>query len=149
VQELHLDAAWSRAVADYAAAADRPIRMVTLTDASTAGGRSRAQAAAQQARVAAGSTKGRVTAFAIGSEATGATALAPAAALVSHLLGHSEAGALAGAELVVGAGWIGLRRHPQPAGSVVYGGPSVPAWLDAALAEIADLPMPPARTAAR
>ena len=46
-RSIHADAGWARAVADHAAAADRPIRLVTLTDATTAGGRSRAQAAAQ------------------------------------------------------------------------------------------------------
>jgi len=44
---------------------------------------------------------------------------------------------LAGAGLVVREGWIGLRRHPQPIGTVTYGGPAVPAWLDNALREIA------------
>ncbi len=51
---IHTDAGWCRAAADYAAGADRPLRLVTLTDAATAGGRSRAQASAQFARVAAG-----------------------------------------------------------------------------------------------
>ena len=44
---------------------------MTLTDAATTGGRSRAQAAAQHARVAAGATEGRVTAFTAGLEASG------------------------------------------------------------------------------
>jgi len=43
---------------------------------------------------------------------------------------------VAGAELVVGDGWLGLRGHPRPAGSVTYGGPAVPRWLDATLREI-------------
>ncbi|HEV2369184.1 MAG TPA: SDR family NAD(P)-dependent oxidoreductase [Acidimicrobiales bacterium] len=137
VEDLHLDAAWSRAVADYAAEADRPVRLVALTDATTSGGRSRAQASAQQARVAAGSTKGRVTAFSVSVETTEREAAEPAGALVSHLLGHEDAAALAGAELAVGAGWLGLRGHPQPAGSVIYGGPAVPAWLDVTLREMA------------
>ena len=58
VQRLHADAAWARAAADYAASTDRPIRLVTLTDATTPSGRSRAQASAQQARVAAGGDEG-------------------------------------------------------------------------------------------
>ena len=69
VEHIHTDAGWARAAADYAAGAGRPVRLVTLTDAATAGGRSRAQASAQLARVAAGSTEGRVTAFAASIEA--------------------------------------------------------------------------------
>ncbi|HUO48210.1 MAG TPA: SDR family NAD(P)-dependent oxidoreductase, partial [Acidimicrobiales bacterium] len=52
VGRLHTDASWWRATADHAAGTDRPVRLVTLTDATTAGGASRAQVAAQQARVA-------------------------------------------------------------------------------------------------
>ena len=37
---------------------------------------------------------------------------------------------------MVGAGWLGLRSHPRPVGSVTYGGPAVPEWLDATLREI-------------
>jgi NAD(P)-dependent dehydrogenase (short-subunit alcohol dehydrogenase family) len=137
VEHIHTDAAWARAAADYAAAAARPVKLVTLTDGATAGGRSRAQAAAQFARVAAGSTQGRVTAFAASIEASETTTAEPAGALVAHLLGDPEAGALAGAELVIGAGWLGLRSHPRPIGAVTYGGPAVPDWLDATLREVA------------
>ena len=70
VEHIHTDAGWARAAADYAAGADRPVQLVTLTDAATAGGRSRAQASAQHARVAAGATEGRVTAFAVSIEAS-------------------------------------------------------------------------------
>ncbi len=70
VEHIHTDAGWARAAADYATAAGRPVRLVTLTDATSAGGRSRAQASAQLARAAAGATKGRVTAFAAGIEAS-------------------------------------------------------------------------------
>jgi hypothetical protein len=146
VGHLHSDAAWARAVADYAAGADRPVQLVTLTDATTAGGRSRAQAAAQQARIAAPATEGRVTAFAAGLEASEEETAGSVAELVAHLLTHPQAGALAGAELVVGAGWIGLRSHPRPAGSVTYGGPAVPEWLDGTLREMVGSPgHPPAR----
>jgi hypothetical protein len=109
---------------------------VTLTDATTTEGRSRAQASAQLARAAAEATEGRITAFAAGIEATEEEAGQPVGELVAHLLGHPEAGALAGAELVVGAGWIGLRSHPRPIGSVTFGGPALPDWLDSALREI-------------
>jgi NAD(P)-dependent dehydrogenase (short-subunit alcohol dehydrogenase family) len=136
VGHLHTDAAWARAAADYAAGAGRPVRLVTLTDATTTEGRSRAQASAQLARAAAEATEGRITAFAAGIEATEEEAGQPVGELVAHLLGHPEAGALAGAELVVGAGWIGLRSHPRPIGSVTFGGPALPDWLDSALREI-------------
>ena len=59
---LHTDAAWAWAAADYATEADRPVRLVTLGDARSAAGRSRAQAAAQLARVAGAGTQGRLTA---------------------------------------------------------------------------------------
>ncbi len=143
VGQIHTDAGWARAAADYAAGAARPIRLVTLTDATTAGGRSRAQAAAQHARVAAGATEGRVTAFAAGIEGSEEATAGPAAELVAHLLVHPEASALAGAELVVGDGWIGLRSHPRPIGSVTYGGPALPEWLDGTLRQIVGAVGPP------
>ena len=143
VKDLHTDAGWSRATADYAADADRPVRLVTLTDATTSGGRSRAQASVQQARIAASATEGRVTAFAASIEASAERAGASAGQLVAHLVSHPEASALAGAELVVGAGWIGLRSHPRPIGSVTYGGPAVPEWLDGTLREIVGATAPP------
>jgi hypothetical protein len=136
VGDLHADAGWARAAADCAADADHPLRLVTLTDATSSGGRSRAQAAAQHARVAAGATDGRVTAFAVGLEASEEIAGPASGALVDHLLTHPEAVALAGAELVVGDGWLGLRSHPRPIGSVIFGGPAVPAWLDGTLRQI-------------
>jgi NAD(P)-dependent dehydrogenase (short-subunit alcohol dehydrogenase family) len=137
VEDIQIDAGWARAAADYSAAAGRPVQLVTLTDATTTGGRSRAQASAQLARAAAGATEGRVTAFAAGIEASEEEAGPPVGALVAHLLAHPEATALAGAELAVGAGWFGLRSHPRPRGSIVYGGPAVPDWLDGTLREIA------------
>jgi NAD(P)-dependent dehydrogenase (short-subunit alcohol dehydrogenase family) len=136
VADIHTDAGWARAAADYAAGAARPVRLVTLTDAATSGGHSRAQASAQHARVAGSATDGRVTAFAVSLEASEEQAAPPAGALVAHLLGHAEAAALAGAELVVGAGWLGLRSHPRAIGSVTFGGPDLPGWLDATLREI-------------
>lgn len=137
VERLHADAAWARAVADHAAGKDRPMRLITLTDARTPGGRSRAQASAQLARAAAGSTGGRVAAFTVSLEASEEAAGAAAADLAAHVLANPDAVALAGAELVVAADWLGLRSHPRPTGSVVYGGPAVPQWLDGALREVA------------
>jgi NAD(P)-dependent dehydrogenase (short-subunit alcohol dehydrogenase family) len=136
VEHIHTDAGWARAAADYAARAGHPVQLATLIDATTTGGRSRAQASAQHARVAAGATEGRVTAFATSVEAPEEVAGQPAGELVAHLFSHSEASALAGAELVVGDGWIGLRSHPRPIGSLTYGGPALPDWLDGTLHEI-------------
>lgn len=136
VEHIHTDAGWARAAADYAASAARPVQLVTLTDATTTEGRSRAQASAQLARAAVGATEGRITAFALSIEASEERAGQPAGELVAHLLGHPEAAALGGAELVMGAGWLGLRSHPRPIGSITYGGPAVPDWLDATLREI-------------
>ena len=137
VPRLHADAAWARAAADYSARTSRPLRLVTLTDATTPSGRSRAQASAQQSRVAGGATKGLLTAFAVSIEAPEAAAGQGAGALVFQLLCNPETDALAGAELAVSGGWIGLRSHPRVVGAVTYGGPAVPAWLDVALRDIA------------
>jgi NAD(P)-dependent dehydrogenase (short-subunit alcohol dehydrogenase family) len=136
IDHLHADDGWARAAADYAARAGRPVRLVTLTDATDSGGRSRGQAAAQLARAAAGSTEGRVTAFAASIEASEMAAGQAVGELVAHLLSHPEATALAGAELVIGTGWLGLRSHPRPIGAVTYGGPAVPDWLDTTLREV-------------
>ena len=149
VDHIHTDASWARAAADYAADVSRPVRLVTLTDATTTEGRSRAQASAQHARVAAGATDGRVTAFAAGIESREEETAGPAAALVAHLLSRPEAAELAGAELVVGDGWLGLRSHPRPVGSITYGGPAVPGWLDATLREIVGATGEPPSTEAR
>jgi len=137
VEQIHADAAWARATADQSAEKDRPMRLVVLTDGSTPGGRSRAQAFAQLSRAAGGSTKGRVTAFAVSLEGREEQVAAPASELVSHLLADPDGAGLAGAELVVDADWLGLRSHPRPTGSVVYGGPAIPAWLDRTLRDIA------------
>jgi NAD(P)-dependent dehydrogenase (short-subunit alcohol dehydrogenase family) len=136
VEHIHTDASWARAAADYAAGAERPVRLVTLTDAGTAGGRSRAQASAQLARVGLATTHRRVAAFAVSIEAPEVDAAPPAGELVAHLLGHPDATALAGAELAIGPGWLGLRSHPRPIGSITYGGPALPDWLDDAIREI-------------
>ena len=109
---------------------ERAIRLVTLTDATTAGGRSRAQASAQLARAARGATEERVSAFAVSVE--GGRGL-PVGELAAHLVCSAEAPALSGAELVAGPGWFGLRSHPHPSGSITFGGPGVPEWLDATL----------------
>ena len=130
---IRTDAAWVRAVSDLAAATDRPVRVVTVVGATTAGGRSRAQAAAQLSRAAHGATSDRVDAFAISMEGAPAPARAAASEVAAYLVCSPEAGALSGAELVADAEWIGLRTHPHPAGAISFGGPAVPGWVDGAL----------------
>jgi NAD(P)-dependent dehydrogenase (short-subunit alcohol dehydrogenase family) len=135
---IHADAAWARAVADRARATDRPLRLVTLTDAITAGGRSRGQSAAQHARAARRATDDRVTACAVSVESAEARDLVAAAELAAHLLGGVDGPALSGAELVVGPGWLGLRSHPRPSAAFTLGGSAIPSWFDGALREVID-----------
>jgi NAD(P)-dependent dehydrogenase (short-subunit alcohol dehydrogenase family) len=131
--QIRADAAWVRAVADYSASADRPVRVVTLTDATSAGGSSRAMAAAQLARAAHGATANRVDAFAVGVEERTDSARRATAELVGRLVSGDDVAALSGAELVTASEWLALRSHPKVAGTVTYGGPEIPGWLDAAL----------------
>jgi NAD(P)-dependent dehydrogenase (short-subunit alcohol dehydrogenase family) len=133
-EQIGNDAGWVRAVSDYAAAAARAVRVVSVVDASTAGGRSRAQSATQLSRVAHVATEDRVDAFALSIEASGEGEVI--GEVVAHLVCDADAGALSGAELVVGPDWFGLRSHPHPAGSVSFGGPAVPGWVDDALQEM-------------
>jgi NAD(P)-dependent dehydrogenase (short-subunit alcohol dehydrogenase family) len=138
VDRIHVDAAWARAAADHSASTDRPIRLVTLTDACTAGGRSRAQASAQLARSARRATGDRVTAFAVSVEGSGHGAEPPIGEIAAHLLCSADSPALSGAELVAGSGWFGLRSHPRPSASTTFGGPAVPGWLGGTLRSIVD-----------
>ena len=72
----------------------------------------------------------------LGVESAEASALRTAAAVVAHLTGADDAGSLSGAELVTDADWFGLRSHPSPAGTLSFGGPAIPGWLDGALRAI-------------
>lgn len=139
VDDVMADAGWARAVAEYSAGSDRPVRLVSLTDATTAGGRSRAQAAAQLSRAGRAATGDRVLAFAVSVEGSSADATASAAHLAGYLLCSADAGGLAGAELAAGDGWVGLRNHPRPRGSVILRGNSVPPWFDTVLHDIVDV----------
>jgi NAD(P)-dependent dehydrogenase (short-subunit alcohol dehydrogenase family) len=130
-EQIEGDARWSRAVADVATTKGRPIRLVTITDATTAGGRSLAQAMAQLARSGRQATGDLVMPFAVSAESA-----AIPAELAAHLVCSSESVGLAGAELVSGAGWFGLRSHPRPIGSISFGGPEVPRWFDDTLREV-------------
>jgi enoyl-ACP reductase-like protein len=129
VDALFTDAMWTRAAAD----AKRPIRVLTITDATTAGGFSRAQAAAQHARPARKTTKDRVCAFAVSDEGASPDDLG---ALAAWLLKAGDAAELSGAELVAGAGFYGVRSHPRAGTSIVMGGPVVPEWFNAALQDV-------------
>jgi hypothetical protein len=130
------DVAWVRAASDHARQSAGPVRIATVVDATTAGGKSRAQAAAQLSRAAHLVPEIRADAFAIGVETDDREHQQPVAELVAHLLGAPDAGALSGAELVATDHWIGLRSHPRPGASVSFGGPEVPPWVDDALRDL-------------
>lgn len=129
--QIHADARWARAVSDLTAATGHQVRLVTITDASTPGGRSRAQASAQLARAGSKATGGLALPFAVSAESGD-----PPVELVAHLVCSESAPDLAGAELITGAGWFGLRSHPRPIGSISFGGPEIPPWFDDTLAEV-------------
>ena len=136
VDQIHADARWTRAAADLAVERDRPVRVVTITSATTAGGRSRAQASAQLARAGRKATADLVLPFAISAESDGAQFNRGLAELAAYLVCSPEAIDLAGAELVAGTGWFGLRSHPRPIGSISFGGPALPSWFDDTLREV-------------
>ena len=132
VEQIHTDARWSRAVTEYATTNNRPLRLVTLTQATTAGGRSRAQASAQLARSGRKATGDLVLPFTVSAESDDIPA-----ELVAHLVCSPAAVGLCGAELATGAGWFGLRSHPGPIGSISFGGPALPEWFDPTLRQVA------------
>ncbi|MBV9952067.1 MAG: SDR family NAD(P)-dependent oxidoreductase [Acidimicrobiia bacterium] len=134
VDDVHADARWARAASDVATDRDHPLRLVTLTDATTSGGRSRAQAAAQLARASRKTTREQVAAFAVSIEADGQ----PVAEIAAYLVCSPTVLDLSGAELVAGAGWCGLRAHPRPSGSIAFGGPGLPEWFDDALRAVVE-----------
>ena len=137
IEAIHTDAGWARAAADYAAAARPPgpardpHRRRHHRRSEPGPGLGAAGRVPRLVRPRGASPPSR--------RASRLRRRPPAhrpAELVAHLLAHPEATALAGAELVVGAGWLGLRSHPRPIGSITYGGPAVPEWLDATLREV-------------
>ena len=130
VDAIRSDVAWVRAVSDHARESGRPMRVVTVTDGTTSGGRSRAQAAAQLSRAAHLVADVETDAFAISVETDAASRASSVGELVGYLVGADGAGAMSGAELVVDAAWIGLRSHPHPDGSISFGGPELPGWVD-------------------
>jgi hypothetical protein len=139
VEQIHTDAAWARATADLSERTAAPIRLITLTDAVTTGGRSRAQASAQLSRAAPGATGDRVAAFAVSVETDAAGGGRSVGEVVAHLACSPAAAALAGAELAFDDGWFGLRSHPRPTGSIALGAAETPRWLDDVLRGIVEV----------
>jgi NAD(P)-dependent dehydrogenase (short-subunit alcohol dehydrogenase family) len=127
------DVAWTRAVTEYAIGASRPVRLITAVPAASPGGRTRAQAAAQLTRGGLVNRQDHVDAFAVSLQGTGPSARRALIEFIAQLIGRTDAGELAGAELEVTSEWVGLRSHPAPAGSIAFGEPGVPPWLPAAL----------------
>lgn len=126
------DARWTTAVAEASARGARTVTMIVVVDATTAGGRTRGQAAAQLSRGARVSHLGQLRAYAVSLESGLQGAQQNACALVTHLVTEG-ADDLSGAELVVTADWIGLRAHPHPLTTVTYQEPTPPPWLIDAL----------------
>lgn len=135
-EAIRRDVAWVRAVSDHSAETGGPMRIATITDATTSGGRSRAQAVAQLARAAHLVGETQVDAFAIGVEAASDSCCTTVGELVAHLIASDDTASMSGAELVATAEWIGLRSHPHPAASVSFGGPELPTWIDGTLRDI-------------
>ncbi len=130
---IRSDVSWVRAVSDHARESGRGMRIATVVDATTTGGRSRAQAAAQLSRAAHLVADVHADAFAIGVETGADSRYSTVGELVGYLVGADDAGDLSGAELVATADWIGLRGHPHPETSISFGGPELPSWVDGTL----------------
>jgi hypothetical protein len=132
-RDVIAQAAWARAAARHAATTNDDMRSVHVTPAGRPGAHTVAQAVTQLARcVPEGSG---LAAFSITLE--GKDDDRPALAdLAARLVCAEDASNLVGAELVVGRGWLGLRTHPGPTATVSFGGPAIPAWVDAALEEL-------------
>jgi hypothetical protein len=127
-------AAWLRAAARYANEANRPVRIVHLTRATSPAGQSAAQAVTQLTRsVNDMALSPAIDAFSVSVESIDSVDLKPLGELVARLLNAEDARALRGAELVAGRGWIGLRSHPQSTATVSFGGPQIPPWVDQVL----------------
>jgi NAD(P)-dependent dehydrogenase (short-subunit alcohol dehydrogenase family) len=132
-------AAWNLAAGEHAAAAAHPLRIVHMTRASSPGATTAAHAAAQMARytnaAADRSQPGHVAAFSVSLETSQPADDRPFAQIVSHLIRAEGALVLAGAELVTGSGWMGLRSHPGPVASASCWGTEIPPWMDGFLKE--------------
>ena len=131
----HADAAWARAVADHAAAADaaRP-----PGHAHRRHHRRRPQPGPGRRPSSPGrrgaATGDRVAAFAVSARGRRRRRPGDVGELVAHLLCSPDAAGAGRAPSWWSApDWFGLRSHPRPGGSVTFGGPAVPDWFDDAL----------------
>jgi NAD(P)-dependent dehydrogenase (short-subunit alcohol dehydrogenase family) len=130
---LRRDALWFRAMADRAARDESATRVISLVPAHSASGHTRAMSVTQLTRAARGATGGRIDAFAVALSTAQPDSFPAAATLTAHLACSPDAPQLSGAELFVDRGHIGLHSHPGLAGTISYGGPDLPTWLDPAL----------------
>ena len=135
---IRSDVAWVRAVSDHAGESGRRIRIATVVDATSSGGKTRAQAAAQLARAAHLVPDVNTDAFAIGVETEADSRYSTVGELVGHLVGADDTRGMSGTELFATGEWIGLRSHPHPEASISFGGPDLPSWVDATLRGIVD-----------
>jgi hypothetical protein len=129
--------AWLRAAARYARESHRPLRVVHIARAESEDGRPAAQAVAQLAR-SANDVKlpESLEVFSLTVESTGESDINATGHVAARLVGADDAAALTGSELVVGPGWLGLRSHPEPAATVSFGGPPIPAFVDEVLQRV-------------
>ena len=126
--------AWLRAAARYSRDARRPVRVVHVTTVAAGECRPAAQAVAQLARSANDvAMPDPFDVFSITVESNGDADIEASCHLAARLVGADDAPALRGAELVVDRGWLGLRRHPEPAATISFGGPAIPGFVDEAL----------------
>jgi NAD(P)-dependent dehydrogenase (short-subunit alcohol dehydrogenase family) len=125
--QLLQHAAWARAAARYAVGAGRPLRVVHVSAATNAAGRTTGQAVAQLARsVNDMAWAAPIDTFAISLETSDSQDLRTLGHLVARLARSQDGLSLRGAELVAGHGWVGLRSHPGPVATVTFGGPEIP-----------------------
>jgi hypothetical protein len=129
--------AWLRAAARYARESHRPLRVVHVTRLESEEARPAAQAVAQMAR-SANDVKlpESLEVFSLTVESIGDSDIAATGHVAARLVGADDAAALTGAELVMGPGWLGLRSHPEPAATISFGGPAIPAFVDEVLQQV-------------
>lgn len=130
-------AAWTRATARFAITVGRAMRVVHAVRALDPAARTAAQAVTQLARSAQDTPAEPAAAvFAVTIESADPADARPFGQLAARLAGAEDSLALAGAELVVGRGWAGVRGHPVPAWTVSFGGPEIPDWFNGALRQL-------------
>jgi NAD(P)-dependent dehydrogenase (short-subunit alcohol dehydrogenase family) len=129
--------AWLRAAARYARDSHRSLRIVHVTRVESDEGRPAAQAVAQLAR-SANDVKlpESLEVFSLTVESPTDADRAATGHVAARLVGADDAAALTGAELVIGPGWLGLRSHPEPAATISFGGPSIPAFVGEVLQRV-------------